>query len=529
MPGSKSMTLLYKIYNLVKTLILAASTFYLDLNKMSLIFPLYSYQEELTFFLQTFPSKSLITKAEVLTLSNIRQLQLYVYYTFPQEISQNNYQCLRLLLEGAISLYHDIPSHFYLLAPGDSPFKLVHLIKWIYPEVNLTFISFPLSGLGEGYQLDQLDAYLRPFLTNVPLDKLILLDHISQKITYYSIRDSIRRISNNPNYKLKKYNIEEYWGNNCDHTYSNLISDAEDSNVRCLPSYRLDTGLENNNNTLRCNAILALTYLLHLNQVKITPELPLPWPNRFNGKFLDLTYFDIISNEIVTKFVYINNITTPYPEDITLTIIPEGSLNSNEMNTFTGTFIKAGIVQVKTIEDTRPYLNNLIKVTYVNSFSILAWFENNNLDTGCGNPLPSTLFIRSMEIVPNFYSPFDMTPFIGSICQMTHLCNNKIITEEVYIVSISGQEIIYVPEEYFVSTYLYKSRYQINKNLVYSSRLTREKSSLSLAPCHCRVSYRYRNKLYQVEDDWKPEFNGQVYVGQDLVVIAPLIEVITQT
>lgn len=218
--------------------------------------PLNQYENILD--LKFIPSDQFITSNEVFILSDreITELQTYCYYTFPEYIT-NNINDLVIL---AIKILEQIPTDSVVLVPGDSPSKLILLLKLLYEETpnlfhyddnykQIKFIMFPISGLSDSVNDKLLDKYLAEIIirNNVsPNDKLVYLDYILGGGTYRAIKNSLSRIFNDQNIRLEKFNIANI---------SDVIITSENTHSRCVTKYNLGTELININ-VKRCNAIV---------------------------------------------------------------------------------------------------------------------------------------------------------------------------------------------------------------------------------------------------------------------------------
>ena len=114
-------------------------------------------------------------------------------------------QCLNIIKDFTTDIFNSLDNDDVLLAPGDSPSKIIQVMKINYEHNPGTFImngfkkrikiiSFPLSG--KLFDDERLDKYLFEILksNNVgPKDNVIMIDYKEQGETYNNIRLSMAR------------------------------------------------------------------------------------------------------------------------------------------------------------------------------------------------------------------------------------------------------------------------------------------------------------------------------------------------
>lgn len=462
-------------------------------------FPLSGYLDDMTKALQIIPSSRHLTKEEITFFNQeaIRVLQTFFWFTFPERFNRENYQCLRLILNLVRNVERVLPSDSLIIAPGDSPYKVVQLIKWLYPEKNFRFVEFPLSYLRRSYSKEALDDYLEKVFSEIELKNLVYLDHVERGYTYMAILESLRRISRNPNLGMIQVNLDNYQKDQhyCQ-SYKEMIIDAEDLEVRCVPSYNVSTGVIKTNNIVRCNLLTSILYLLATNKIRRNLNLPSVGNlDNLNQEYLDLTYFEIATNEVVARRIKVNAV---YENTIyVLGLVNKITLKNYEI--LKGTLIHAEIVDYFPVTDLGSYENSFIHATLVNGYYFIGWFNSVTFDIGCGQPksIPKEFF-QSIERVNNPYQPVDISPYQGKICQLTHLCENKLTIENFYL----GKEGL-IPEEDFV-TEQNSQYYQIDPHLIYQVKI------IKMTP-----TFKFVSGLWRKEDDYYS--NGKIYVIRPLV------------
>lgn len=496
------------------------------------MFPLSKYLRELVLFHRFFPDDHVITRDEVVTMPELGKglLQLYFNYTFPATFSQDNYQAMKYLLLLVKRVSECIPCGSCVLAPGDSPSKIVQLLKWIYPGRNVVYIAFPLSGLQHEERTPELDLYLSKVLHNIEIKDLIFLDHIEEGSTYQAIKDSLRGITKNQHLKLRKIELEDFWeristlDDNTRPAYQYLISESEILSTRGIPFYYLDKGLVNNTNTLRYNVVLSMLYLLHLR--RITNALPFISVNQQEvtsliNKHYQMTYYDLDENKISTRNVLVVKLDSQ-GKLICKKILPRVK-EFRDISILKDTLISASPLKYQTIDKIESYHNRFVQVTLVNDVVFSAWYDQ-FFDIGTGDRLSiHHALIQELDYAFNPGTPFDLTPYYQTICEIAHFCNGGVVFEEVYITDFSGHLVGYRKSKDFVTTFNFYARKNINRNLIYHARMLKPRSNLSLPFGKAIVKYQGK----EAQGDWQPDSNSSCYSSDEISIIAPLIENIT--
>lgn len=263
------------------------------------------------------PKDRLITKDEIFNMTDldIHDLKIYFGYTYPKESYSNNYECLLNILHICDKIFLSLQNGDIILAPGDSPSKIVYLINTFYclgdenylrqeDVLKLKFVQFPLSGIsGSITDYSLLDNYLRYILSinNVHnVNNIVFLDYFDSGGTYYNILSSLKRITGNNNFQMKIINLKTFEdeminGDECKLNYVKMIAESELINSRCISKYTLGSTEPSLiiGNALRCNVILIILVLLRYEKLGEMPMIPSePDLSQFTGKFANITYYD---------------------------------------------------------------------------------------------------------------------------------------------------------------------------------------------------------------------------------------------
>lgn len=260
-------------------------------------FPLNYYLPELQRVLSSLPDTSIITVdiLSQLTEADIEALKIIVYYTFPNQVSQDNFACLDAVVMFIYEMITTLEDGAYIIAPGDSPSKFIALInalfydpisgKYRYQigsdiiEKEFTFITFPLSqihywsdvGLSQyvaGYIHSLLDKG-RPYLGHV-----WYMDYTDSRATLNRLTGVMSQLLNDPDFKFKTFILNEHWDadTDCGELMEILFAEAEPTNCRCVSRLYHDLQ-EETFKTTRCNMIIALIYFRVLNRLGNLPMI----------------------------------------------------------------------------------------------------------------------------------------------------------------------------------------------------------------------------------------------------------------
>lgn len=329
-------------------------------------FPLNDYLPELQLVGATIPRDHIIEKQEILNLSLdvIEAVKIVVHYTFPPETSANNYECMNITTKPCINkIISKFKDGTIVLAPGDSPSKLLQIVKYVFynaesglceyeiidpgtgeislVQKRLKFIEFPLSSASKWPEV-AIEQYLRQVLSGTSIDptKIIYVDYILGGGTHELLQQALRNIYQMPKFMLPSFNIEPECFDtsspgcrNMDMYFMHIFSDTEETGCRCQPSFpfrpsNLYPGPSNYNlysgpnnlyqapgmiNMQRCNLILILMYLRALDAIGSSPQLDLIEDKDVSiilppDEFYRIKFYDLAIAEIRTAIVYVSKI-----------------------------------------------------------------------------------------------------------------------------------------------------------------------------------------------------------------------------
>lgn len=190
-----------------------------------------------------------LTRRELfsLTKEEIQQLKNYVVETFPQELSKNNFACLSEINQPIQALLSSFEMGDIILAPGDSPYKLVKIIENVYDLVDVRFITFPISGLAMYGGLDtslddKIDQYLVSVLNQHGITSPInlkIMDYKSSGKSIRTVQRSLRRIFDDAGLKVPIIDTHILHDTFCLAIIDDLFSRSEATNSRCMARYNL--------------------------------------------------------------------------------------------------------------------------------------------------------------------------------------------------------------------------------------------------------------------------------------------------
>jgi len=142
-----------------------------------------------------------------------------------------NYTGLYIILDLCKYIIEKLNDNSIVIAPGDSPFKIIQLINMLYqtePETyvyqikkkiiykHIKFVMFPISGLSDIRTVPKniLDDYMNQVWREnniTSFDNLIYLDYSAGGGSYFSIYESLVRLTGNKDLKLEKINPFKFW------------------------------------------------------------------------------------------------------------------------------------------------------------------------------------------------------------------------------------------------------------------------------------------------------------------------------
>lgn len=305
------------------------------------------------------PDDRSISKEDIFKMKerDIYNLQSYFFYTFNEYLSYNNYECLKPILSMTIRLMRLLKNNDVVICPGDSPYKLIRLINLLYLshdniykyintrtkrinylndellgeeegliEKKITFLVFPLSGLRNGYyDKAMLDNYLINISNFNEIDKnsrLVYLDYFDLGTSYFVLKSSLTRITNNDYLQLTKIDLYiDCWlqvrhSKKCYDAFFDLIAESENTNSRCVPRFYVNKTTPPVNNIFRCNVVITILYLLAKDHLINNLSF-----SSMNGEILEffddnsgiIKYYDTESNSVVEEehiltYNYINKL-----------------------------------------------------------------------------------------------------------------------------------------------------------------------------------------------------------------------------
>ena len=254
------------------------------------------------------PRDRLVNREDIsfLTVEQIESIRAYFQIEF------GYYEgCLSSVLDQILELFLTVDDGSVVLSPGDSPKKLIQVMKILYGTGNqytmrvqnqvitktIYIVEFPLSN-ARSLSPILIDTYLKNVLGQYPFhSKFYLFDIIRGGGTYSAIENSLRRITGDQTLRLPAVAInfakhkskhspllnrvyDFFLGSGLEEGDTGGTDDydiiytahlepcvdlevmldvAEDSNSRCVPSYNLESNVLTplpNGSLFRCNIIV---------------------------------------------------------------------------------------------------------------------------------------------------------------------------------------------------------------------------------------------------------------------------------
>ena len=211
-----------------------------------------------------------LTRDELQSLrpDQIETLKDYFRSTFPEEFSKDNYLCLETVRRLTIRIVSQLQPGDVVLAPGDSPYKLVRVMNLVYDLPSIRFVTFPLSGLGHFYRENEVEQYLRTILIQNGIgtpNQLKILDFSWSGASFELMTNLLRKIFNQPGLQVPLINIRLPHTDYCLALLDDLFAVAENLQSRCTPEYYLKDGLQlepvDQISQARCAVVIAILSL----------------------------------------------------------------------------------------------------------------------------------------------------------------------------------------------------------------------------------------------------------------------------
>jgi len=413
------------------------------------------------------PTDHFITRTEIDQLDP-NALKTLFHYTFPEKFSKGNYQQLNYLVELARRTLIKLPNDSLVIAPGDSPSKVVHLINLLwkidedtyrikyrpldygyladdgyydddgepikqfgYVEVTkrIKFIVFPLSALQDPSlsTLQALPNYLRGVLDSNGVNyqgqvTFIDLDHIEGGTTHRRLQSALKQL--NPDIQLNKLNLADIWSliyslnrSSEDNYVYSLIMGAEDYGARCIPSYPDLSQPIPQLNIRKCNLVVTMIYLKALDLLGKTPELPhnefkcnyhgdhVPEPN--SCLYRDL-FYDIVYYDLSSNSIeQVRGLVDGTYNGVTLIIINPGVVRFRKINILYEQIVRFEHVPMENIGEQKFPVNSVGIITLINGEKMRAEYTGNSFNTyKWSNELVATMN-QSGYINPYLIARFD--------------------------------------------------------------------------------------------------------------------------
>lgn len=243
---------------------------------------------------------------------DIFNLTHYVYLSFPSYhkfFGDDDVKEFNKMIER-------IPNNSLIFAPGDSPFKLVHIIELLHKvgentiefdgnRKNVRFITFPFSKPTLHYNLNYNQVYeeFGEFMGKIrdvnKYENFIFYDYVETGRTFYYISTLIKH------FFLTKYNREI----NCelykigDIFNNDIMFNAENYGARCIRSttMRKDVSLGDKfeKHLLKCNAITLFYYYVILKYDVIVKMV-----EKVQDILMPIDKFYEYNNVIITEMTY---------------------------------------------------------------------------------------------------------------------------------------------------------------------------------------------------------------------------------
>jgi len=248
--------------------------------------------------------------------------------------------CFQKLDKISLEVLNRTLDNTLILAPGDSPFRVVNHLKLVYQveenyykyvyeekqeTKNIVYLAFPLSGLG-GSKLAKPEViqgiadYLEEIFTVNNVDILYyfnnnsigFMDAIAAGGTGKNLLAALTllyvELTGNPESKIKwiqEINLRPYYKedeDDCGDYNKYLFSRAEDAGARCVNSYKIKEGVKEDvslfyKNTFNCNIVSVLSYI----NSSAYKELQLQFKS-----YVEITYLDGDNLVTVTGFLRIS-------------------------------------------------------------------------------------------------------------------------------------------------------------------------------------------------------------------------------
>jgi len=416
------------------------------------------------------PNSRRITKDDIRKITDIKLIEDYIIYTYPNVIY--NYNNIMKFLKLCENIYNDIPNNTTVIAPGDSPSRVINTIQLLYHKHDnlyigdkyLHIINFPLSRSFRPYSPKLIDEYLSSLL--IPSENIIYLDYINIGQTHELIQDSLRRLYNNSKLSLPKINIGDYLKQ--DSFFNYMISCAESIHSRCLPIYKLECH-KISINQFRSNVLLLYIYLSAIGLINFNRSITTIFDKLTIG-IMDLTYYDIEHNKFITNLCYLSS----FDKNKCNILFPNGK----ESSILTSTIVKIeNIRHPSNIPSSYSLQNhNLVTITLINNDILIGYYDGIRLDIGDGNYARYyNPFIININPT-NLYTSYSLDHIkINNLYSVNYYNNGVLTTNNFYIIDYYDNNLQYIKESDFIRERKELQTCWMNKYLIHNMHLIKNK------------------------------------------------------
>lgn len=370
-----------------------------------------------------------------LTEDDIFSLQIYMHYTFPEVLS--NYDALINFIEGCRNIHNNIPKGSVIIAPGDSPSRVCHLLNLLYNDKSYQILNFPLSSSYSKTNPILIDSYLKTIIKEY--NNLVYLDYVGSGRTYRLINNSLIRLSENITLKFPSMNIADYI--DIGELFTCLVSSAENINARALPIYKLEYSY-NPINIFRANAIVTYLYLIAQNKIRLQPFEN----SQYNFGCEDIyrvQYYDVKECIFIEKIAAIDR--HPINESRIKLLFLTGETECISINTF---------VSIERLYHNFPSIDfstkkGLVKIKLINNVELTGYYDGISLDIGDGNGSRNyNPFITNIDVIDDRLNLVDIRP--KNLYEMEYYDNGVKRIKSIYCTMNYCGVIGYIQEKDFI-------------------------------------------------------------------------------
>jgi hypothetical protein len=447
------------------------------------------YTEKIRSLHEIIPHDRDITKPEILLIKqySLDALTAYMYYTYPKGFRQC--EPIMEFICGCKRTYEQIPEGSTIIAPGDSPARVVKLIDLLF-NTNCQIISFPLSSSYPKLSPKLIDDYMRQIIESNP-HNLVYVDYIGSGSTYQLLLESFRRIYGDEQLGMQKINLSDTI--TATNFFIELISSAENINARHYPKYELEYSI-GVNDMFRSNVLITYFYLIYDNGGK---PMKYNYVDTIRDHFdfleptalYEISYYDVSHTCFQTKLISCQKLEF----DVLCVSTISGEIEKIPLNTIISLTFRQRAYQ-------HHIQKGIVSVKLIDGRQMCGYYSHEKLDVGDGHGSGYyDPFFDTIEVIND--QPSALVDIVRDCAyEMEFYHNGQLSKEFVYITGMQYDDVEFIKQEHFV---LHRQKVQkswISKYLIHKLD---KKFTRTIDCCGYGIlKYSDHGQMYSVCDQW---------------------------